>query len=312
MRILVTGATGFIGSHLSSSLDSLGHDIITIERDTVKNAFGSIYITAGVKGDLVNLETVERAISDYEVSCVIHLAAQTDVRIAYKDPLSTFESNIKGTWNVLEACRRQNVGRVIVASSDKSYGWTPPPYKESDPVRASGVYETSKTCADLLAQSYAKTYGMSIAITRCGNFYGPGRLNWETLIPGTIKSIIEGKKPVLRSDGKFRRDFLHVEDGVSAYTALVNSKLDGPFNFGWAKPIEVIEVVNIICKEMKWTGGIDIIPTAKNEIVDQYLDITRAKEELKWAPKIEFEDGIRSTINWYKRFLVHTGAVQCS
>ncbi len=303
-RVLVTGATGYLGKPLVLELMREAEIVVTFQRD---NPLTSFYVPDGakhfsVRGDLRDLQSVERPISQYEVDTVIHLAAQTDVRIAHAEPLSTWESNVRGTWHLMEACRTQKVKRVIVASTDKAYGWTPPPYKESDPLRASGMYETSKSCADLIAQSYAKTYGMSVSITRSGNYYGPGRYNWSTLIPGTIKSIIEKKRPVLRTDGTFRRDFMYIDDGVSAYMALAKSDATGPFNFGTGEPLMVIDVVKKICDMMEWKDGIEIIPTAKGEIVDQYLDTTRARTELGWSPQVPFEEGLHRTIAWYRRY----------
>lgn len=301
MTIFITGYTGFLGQHLMKALEGTQTRTVGLRRDVLGDGCRWNPDVMS-QGDLSCPEKLARILSQYEVDTVVHLAAQTDVRIAYAEPLSTWESNTRGTWNLMEACRTQKVKRVIVASTDKCYGWTEPPYKESDPVRASGQYETSKACADLIAQSYEKTYGMSIAVTRAGNYYGPGRYNWATLIPGTIKSIIEGKRPVLRTDGTFRRDFMHIDDGVSAYMALLNSTATGPFNFGTGDPIMVIDVVKKICEMMDWKDGIEIIPTAKGEIVDQYLDTTRALNELGWSPRVKFEDGLRSTIEWYREW----------
>lgn len=302
MNLAVTGSTGFLGGHLTGALAKAGHGVVCIERDTHARPAGfSASIVA--RGDITNLRFMERVLADYGVECVIHLAAQTAVGTAMQEPISTFKSNIEGTWTVLEACRRQKVKRVIVASTDKSYGWTPPPYKESDAVRATWPYETSKACADLLAQCYEKSYGMNVAVTRCGNFYGPGRLNWSTLIPMTIKNILEGKKPVLRSDGTFRRDFMHIDDAVSAYLALVGSDVTGAFNFGTGEPSRVIDVVNLICELMGWTGGVTIIDDAKSEIVDQYLDCTKAREKLGWTAKIQIREGLERTIPWYVEHL---------
>jgi CDP-glucose 4,6-dehydratase len=299
---MVTGSTGFLGGHLTGALNKAGHGVVGIERDDHVSPVGfSAQITA--RGDVTNLHFMERVLSDYQVECVIHLAAQTAVGTAMAEPVNTFKSNIEGTWTVLEACRRQKVKRVIVAATDKVYGWTPPPYKESDAVRATWPYETSKACADLLAQCYEKSYGMNVAVTRCGNFYGPGRTNWSTLIPGTIKSILEGKKPVLRSDGTFKRDFLFIDDAVSAYLALVASDVTGPFNFGTGEPSRVVDVVNLVCELMGWKDGITIIDEAKKEIVDQYLDCTKARDVLGWTATYNIREGLTRTIPWYVEHL---------
>lgn len=303
MNALVTGASGFLGKPLVMKLMETCELVVTFQRDGQFVTWFGLDGSArqvSVRGDITNIECLERVLSQYEIDTVFHLAAQTDVRIAHAEPLSTWDSNVRGTWNLMEACRTQKVKRIVVASTDKAYGWTPPPYKESDPLRASGIYETSKTCGDLIAQSYSMTYDMSVAITRCGNFYGPGRLNFATLIPGTIKSILEGKRPVLRTDGTFRRDFMHISDGVSAYMALSKYDVRGAFNFGTGEPHMVIDVVNLICELMDWKGGVEIIPTAKGEIVDQYLDTARAVSELGWSPKVKFVDGLRNTIEWYR------------
>jgi len=302
VNICVTGAGGFLGGHLTGALNRAGHGVVSILRDHHAEPVGfSSAITA--RGDITNLRFMERVLSDYGVECVVHLAAQTAVGTAMQEPTSTFKSNIEGTWTVLEACRRQKVRRVIVASTDKSYGWTPPPYKEADPVRATWPYETSKACADLLAQCYEKSYAMSVVVTRCGNFYGPGRTNWTTLIPGTIKSILEGKKPVLRSDGTFKRDFLYIDDAVSAYLAVIGSDVTGPFNFGTGSPSRVIDVVELVCELMGWTDGITIIDDAKKEIVDQYLDCTKARETLGWEATYNIREGLTRTIPWYREHL---------
>lgn len=309
MNALVTGSGGFLGSYLSRALVGKAQKLVLLKRDqTMEINLPWPHPPNGheisiVKGDLSDPSHLERILSQYEINTVFHLAAQTAVGVAAQDPLGTWRSNVEGTWNMLEASRRQKVSRVIVASSDKCYGHTPPPYKEDHPVRASAVYETSKTCADLISQSYEQTFDMNIAITRCGNFYGPGRLNWSTLIPGTIRSIIEGRRPVLRSNGLFRRDFLYIDDGVGAYLKLAESNVRGPFNFGTGRPQRVIDVVNMICEKMGWKDGIQIIETAQNEIVDQYLDTGKARAELNWSPKVSFEDGIAKTIKWYRTFL---------
>lgn len=287
MRILIVGFTSFVASHLTAALKR------RFERKCQD------YEIVGIGRP----DRVEQAIRGADV--VYHLAAQTEVGRAVKDPAETFEGNIGGTWRVLDACRKYAPqARIIVASSDKCYGWTPPPYREEDPVRATAPYETSKACADLIAQTYQKTYGMDIAITRFGNFYGPGRLNWTTLIPGTIKSIFEGKKPVLRTDGTFRRDFLFIEDGVEAYVKLAfHSQAKGAYNFGTGKPNRVIDVVEEICRQMGWKDGITIIEDSKNEIVDQYLDCSKAERDLQWKASHTLEEGLAKTIPWYVAYL---------
>lgn len=308
MNALVTGSGGFLGSYLSRALVGRAEKIVLLKRDQTMEInlpwpdLPNGHEISVIRGDLSDSSHLERILSQYEINTIFHLAAQTAVGVATQDPIGTWRSNVEGTWNLLEAARRQSVSRVIVASSDKCYGHTPPPYKEDHPVRASAVYETSKTCADLIAQCYDKTFDISVAITRCGNFYGPGRLNWTTLIPGTIRSILLGNKPVLRSNGLFRRDFLYIADGVDAYLKLAMSHVRGPFNFGTGQPQRVIDVVNMICEMMKWAGGVEIIEMAQNEIVDQYLDTTKAEKELGWKPQVSFEEGMKTTIDWYRSY----------
>lgn len=309
MNALVTGSGGFLGSYLSRALVGKVEKLVLLKRDQTMEInlpwpnLPNGHEISIVRGDLSDSSHLERILSQYEINTIFHLAAQTAVGVAGQDPLGTWRSNVEGTWNLLEASRRQKVSRVIVASSDKCYGHTPPPYREDNAVRASGIYETSKTCADLVSQSYEQTFDMNIAITRCGNFYGPGRLNWSTLIPGTIRSILRGERPVLRSNGVFRRDFLYIDDGVDAYLKLMESGARGAFNFGTGEPKQVIDVVKTICNMMEWSGGIQIIDQAQHEIVDQYLDTEKARSELNWSPKVSFEDGIAKTIQWYRTFL---------
>jgi CDP-glucose 4,6-dehydratase len=253
---------------------------------------------------------IERVLGEYEVSTVIHLAAQTIVGIANRNPVSTFDSNIRGTWTVLEACRRSPlVTGVVVASSDKAYGDSDElPYSEDHPLLAEHPYDVSKACADIITRSYAVTYGLPAAIARCGNFYGGGDLNWNRIVPGTIRSLLKGEDPVIRSDGTLLRDYLYVEDGVSAYLQLAEAVTADPqlkgeaFNFSVGQPISVLELVDSIAAAV----GVDCEPVIQGnshaEIVDQYLSSERAHEVLGWRSGFSLAKGLELTISWYKRF----------
>jgi len=265
-----------------------------------------------VRGELEDYYTVLRAINEYEIETVFHLGAQTIVGTASRSVLSTFESNIKGTWNVLEACRicSKLVKRVIIASSDKAYGVHDKlPYTEQTPLMGRFPYDVSKSCSDLLGLSYFQTFGLPVGITRCGNLYGGGDLNFSRIIPGTIKSLLQGQTPIIRSDGKFVRDYFYVEDAVEAYMTLTEQmdrgRLHGEaFNFGTETPVTVIAVVKIILKLM---GREDVEPMvlneASNEIREQYLSCNKARENLNWRARYPLETGLEKTIEWYKEHL---------
>jgi CDP-glucose 4,6-dehydratase len=254
---------------------------------------------------------LERALGEYEIDTVIHLAAQTIVGIANRNPVSTFETNIQGTWNLLEACRRSACVRaVVVASSDKAYGDQEAlPYSEDSPLQGRHPYDVSKSCADLLAHTYAQTYGMPVVITRCGNFYGGGDLNWNRIVPGTIRSVLRGERPVIRSDGQYVRDYFYVEDGASAYMLLAeqlycHKELRGlAFNFSNELQITVLDLVNRILQAMGSDLEPDTRDEATNEIRRQYLSAERARTMLHWSPRFTLEEGLERTIAWYKEFL---------
>ena len=314
-RTLVTGASGLLGSWTVQRLLSLGADVVCILRDWVPrselvraNAIEQVNV---VRGDICDQKLVERMLGEYEVDTVFHLAAQTIVGIANRNPVSTFESNIQGTWSLLEACRRSPlVKQIVVASSDKAYGdHETLPYDEEAPFESRHPYDVSKSCADLIARSYAHTFELPVAITRCGNFYGGGDLNWNRLVPGTIRSIIRKQRPIIRSDGNYVRDYLYVEDGVAANLLLAERLERQPelrghaFNFSNESQVTVSELVSKILTAMKSDLQPDIRNETNNEIREQYLSAAKAKKVLGWSPQFDFDSGLVKTIDWYRKFL---------
>jgi CDP-glucose 4,6-dehydratase len=273
-----------------------------------------------VRGDVVDQPLLERALGEYEVETVIHLAAQTIVGIANRNPVSTLESNIRGTWSLLEACRRSpKVKQIVVASSDKAYGDQEKlPYDEQTPLEGRHPYDVSKSCGDLISTMYAKTFDLPVCITRCGNFYGGGDLNWNRIVPGTIRSIIRGQRPIIRSDGLFVRDYFYVEDGAAAYMHLVERLAAQPelrgqaFNFSNEIQVTVIELVRKILDLMKSTLEPDILNQASHEIRHQYLSAEKARRLLGWSPTFTLDGGLAQAIGWYAEFLAHAGAARLS
>ncbi|MBX9690252.1 MAG: GDP-mannose 4,6-dehydratase, partial [Candidatus Obscuribacterales bacterium] len=263
-----------------------------------------------VRGDLCDLEFIERVLAEYEIDTVFNLAAQTIVTIANASPLSTFESNIRGTWVLLEACRRVPfVKQIVTASSDKAYGEQKVlPYMENMALEGKHPYDVSKSCADLIAHSFAHSYGLPVAITRCGNFYGGGDLNWNRIVPGTIRSVLRNSAPVIRSDGKFLRDYIYVEDGADACILLAeklaaNKELAGEaFNFSTESPLTVLALVEAILKQMNSKLAPQIMSQASNEIRDQYLCSQKARELLGWKPQYSLEEALSKTIGWYDEY----------
>jgi CDP-glucose 4,6-dehydratase len=312
--VFVTGATGLVGGWLVRHLIDAGADVVALVRDWVPRSelvgSGLLEQVRVVRGDVRDQETLERALGEYEIATVIHLAAQTTVGVANRNPVSTLDTNIRGTWALLEACRRSpTVQQVVTASSDKAYGDQEVlPYTEDAPVLGRHPYDVSKSCADLLAQMYAKTYRLPVCVTRCGNFYGGGDLNWNRLVPGTIRSIIRGERPVIRSDGQFTRDYLYVEDGARAYVLLAERLAANPalagevFNFSYEQRLTVLELVQRILGAMESGLAPDIRNEASNEIRHQYLDATKARRVLGWSPAFDVDSGLRATIDWYRRY----------
>lgn len=310
----VTGATGLVGGWLVMRLIEAGADVVCLVRDWVPQSelsrARSIEQVKVVRGDVGDQPLLERALGEYEIDTVIHLAAQTIVGIANRNPVSTFESNVAGTWTLLEACRRSPlVKQVVVASSDKAYGdHQQLPYSEESALQGRHPYDVSKSCADLITQSYAVTYGLPVAITRCGNFYGGGDLNWNRLVPGTIRSVLRGERPIIRSDGQYVRDYFYAEDGAAANMLLAEALFEKPdvrgqaFNFSNEAQITVAELVDHLLALMDSSLKPEIRNEATNEIRHQYLNASRAREVLQWKPLFTLDDGLRRTIDWYKTF----------
>ena len=313
-KVLITGASGIVGSWLTKRLLELGAEVTIYLRDFVPRSYlidsGALNRVNAVNGKLEDYFNVERTLNEYEIDTVFHLGAQTIVETANRSPLGTFESNIKGTWTILEACRNSKlVTNTIVASSDKAYGEQKQlPYTEDMPLIGKHPYDVSKSCSDLIAQSYHDTYNMPIAIARCGNVFGGGDLNFNRIVPGTIKSFLENKSPIIRSDGMYKRDYFYVKDAAESYITLAeNASRKGvkgnSFNFGNEKPLAVLDIVGKIAKIMsKQSIKPKILNIAKNEIKNQYLSCVKAKKQLNWKPKYTIDKGLRETIDWYKNF----------
>jgi CDP-glucose 4,6-dehydratase len=312
--VLVTGASGLVGSWLVKQLLDNHAELICLMRDWVPQSelvrSGLMARVRVVRGDVRDLPLLERTLGEYEINTVIHLAAQTIVTIANRNPLSTFETNIQGTWSILEACRRSpEVKQIIVASSDKAYGDHPNlPYDENTPLQGSYPYDVSKSCADLIAHSYAVSYNMPVCITRCGNYFGGGDLNWNRIIPGTVRSILRGERPKIRSDGNFIRDYFYVEDGAVAYMLLAQKLAENPelagqaFNFSYESKDSVLTIVKCILELM----GSNLIPQiqnqARNEIRAQFLSSQKARRLLTWNPLYDLQSGLIKTIEWYRAY----------
>jgi len=312
--VLVTGATGMVGSNLCRRLRDEGARVVGLIADDDPTSelarSGTLSEMVVMSGRLERYDDVERAINNTEVDTVIHLGAQPIVGAAARAPRHTFETNVQGTWNVLDACRLigSRVQRVVVASSDKAYGTqTVLPYVEDMPLAGVQPYEVSKSCTDLIALSYAKTYGLPVAVARCGNIYGPGDLNWNRIVPGTMRSLIRGEQPVIRSDGSLIRDYLHVDDVTDAYLTLAdraNEFAGEAFNFSDESPMSVLEIYAAICDA---AGMADTEPSilgeASDEIPAQYLNASKAREGLGWVSTMSLGDGLAQTFAWYQSFL---------
>lgn len=314
-RVFITGCTGFLGSWLAASLVAEGADVIGLVRDHVPRAQlfrnGTVGQMTLVNGELADYALLERTLAEYEIDTVFHLAAQTIVGIANRSPLSTFETNIRGTWLLLEAARRNpTVHSVVVASSEKAYGQPLYlPFQEEHPLQGRHPYDVSKSAVDLIAQSYAHTYQLPVAITRFSNLYGGGDLNWNRLLPGTIRSVLRGQPPVIRSDGSFKRDYVYVEDAVRAYLILAERVREAgicgqAFNFGLGEPVTALNVVKTIIRVSEFPELQPVIlDEVRNEIRDEYLQAEKAQELLGWCPEHDLESGLTRTMAWYRDFL---------
>ena len=311
---LVTGATGLVGGWMVKALLRAGADVVCVVRDWVPQCelvrSRDIEKVKVVRGDICDQAFLERSLGEFEIDTVFHLAAQTIVGTANRNPVSTFESNIQGTWALLEAARRSpSVKQIVLASSDKAYGDQPNlPYSEDAPLEGRHPYDVSKSCADLIAQAYAKTYQSPVAITRCGNFYGGGDLNWSRIVPGTIRSLVSGQRPVIRSDGSLIRDYFFVEDGTAAYMLLAEKLAADPslrghaFNFSNELQVTVLQLVKALTGVMASNLEPDIRNEAANEIQHQYLSAAKARTMLGWEPLFTLEQGLVKTAEWYKEF----------
>ena len=317
---LVTGATGLVGGWVVRRLLRQQADVVCLVRDWVPECdvirTGLLAQVKTVRGDVRDQALLERALGEYEIDTVIHLAAQTLVPVANRNPVATFETNVAGTWALLEACRRSpKVGQIVLASSDKAYGDADRlPYDETTPLCGRHPYDVSKSCADLIAQRYAATFGTPVAITRCGNFYGPGDLNWNRIVPGTLRSIVRGERPVIRSDGQSVRDYFFVEDGAAAYLLLAERLAADPilrgeaFNFSNEARVTVLELVR---KLLDLTGSRlepDVRNEASHEIRHQSLSADKARRGLGWRPLFTLDEGLRKTVPWYTEFLARRAA----
>ncbi len=311
----ITGATGLVGGWLVRRLIEQGADVVCLVRDWVPQSelvsSRMIEKVRVVRGDVRDGKELERILGEYEIDTVIHLAAQTIVGIANRNPISTFETNIAGTWSLLEACRRSpKVKSVVCASSDKAYGSADVlPYGEDTPLQGKHPYDVSKSCSDLITNTYGVSYGLPVVTTRCGNFYGGGDLNWNRIVPGTIRSILRGERPTIRSDGEFVRDYFYVEDGAHVYTLLAEKmhadpKLAGEaFNFSNEQQITVNQLVAKILELM----GSKLEPLVKNEASNeirlQYLSAAKAKKAFGWKPLYTLDESLKKTIDWYRSHL---------
>jgi CDP-glucose 4,6-dehydratase len=322
-RVFVTGATGIVGSWLVKRLLKEGAYVVCLVRDWDPQSelirSGDVHRTNVVNGALEEYDALERAINDHEIDTVFHLGAQPIVSTALRNPLPTFEANIRGSYNLLEACRvhRALVQRVVVASSDKAYGDGPSlPYTEDMPVNGRHPYDVSKSCTDLLALSYGHTYELPVTVARCGNIYGGGDLNWSRIVPGTIRSLYHGERPIIRSNGLFTRDYIYVQDVVDAYLSLAERCTeDGvraeAFNFSPETRVSVLEITKVLQRLMRREDLAPVIlDQARAEIRDQYLDASKAKRVLGWTARHKLEAGLAETIHWYERFLEASAAVR--
>lgn len=312
--VFVTGGTGLLGPWLIQDLLQCNARVVVLIRDTVPDSLFFTHAldkrTIVVSGDLLQPELLARILNEFDVDTVFHLGAQAIVGYANRSPISTFRSNIEGTWNLLEACRNSPwVKRIVVASSDKAYGSHEQlPYYEDAPLQGRYPYDVSKSCADLIAQSYFHTFKLPVCITRCGNFFGGGDLHFNRIIPGTIRSILNNENPVIRSDGKFVRDYIYVKDVVDAYLTLaeqmIEKNLSGQsFNFSTDEPYTVIQIVTAVLELMQKNNLQPVVQNnTSNEIPAQHLSSHKARSLLNWKPSYGVKKGLEETILWYQNY----------
>jgi CDP-glucose 4,6-dehydratase len=317
-RVFVTGCTGLVGAWTVRTLMERGAHVVGLVRDGVP---GSELARSGlqeqidvVRGCVEDQPLLERILGEFEIQTVLHLAAQTIVGIANRGPLSTFETNIKGTWCLLEAARRcGKPPQMIVASSDKAYGeQSALPYTEDAPLQGRHPYDASKSCADILTLTYNHTYRLPVCVTRCGNFFGGGDLNWNRIVPGTIRSVLRGQRPVIRSDGSFVRDYFYVKDGAEAYLHLAECMARQPevvgqaFNFSNEIQVTVLDLAERILRLMEARAELDVRGEASNEIKHQYLSAAKARRMLGWRPRYILDEALAETIDWYRGYFAET------
>ena len=316
-KVFITGFNGFIGSWLTYELWKQGAEVTGLLRDQIPNSMIKLMKLEKkiniVKGDVTDFDILRRSFTEYDIDTVFHLAAQPLVTVAYKDPVSTFKVNIEGTWNILEVSRLIGIKRLIIASSDKAYGThNRLPYDETFALKGQFPYDVSKSCADLIAQTYFNTYGLPICITRNANIYGGGDLNFNRIIPETIKCILSNKNPIIRSNGKFIREFFFVKDAVKSYLLVAENLhrkdiIGRAFNFGSSEQIKIIDLVNKIIELSGKTRLKPIIlDEVTKEITDQYLSCKLADSLLNWKPDYTLEEGLKETYNWYKEYFNKT------
>jgi CDP-glucose 4,6-dehydratase len=313
--VLVTGATGLVGGWLVPALAQRGATVVALVRDQSPRCqlvrSGSIKDIAVVYGSLEDFGLLRRTMAEYSIQTVFHLAAQTLVNVAHKDPVGTLETNVRGTWNLLEAARQCDVAQMVTASSDKAYGVPENlPYLETHPLQGTYPYDVSKSCVDLISRMYATTYGVPVVVTRFANLFGGGDLNFSRSIPGVIQATLRGERFVIRSDGKFVRDFLYVEDAVEVYLFLAEQLAADPslagesFNFSLGMRLTVLELAHRV---LDMLGRGDLEPTIQNtarmEIREQYLSTEKARQRLNWSPRYSLDEGLKRTIDWYREFL---------
>ncbi len=312
----VTGATGFVGAHIARMLVEQGARVVCLQRDAVRanslDLFDLRRRATVINGSVEDFALMERVINEYEIEAVFHLAAQAIVGAANRSPLSTFEANIRGTYSLLEACRRvETIRRVVVASSDKAYGSHEDlPYSEDYPLLGLFPYDASKACTDIIARSYAHTYRTPVVVSRFANIYGPGDMNMSRVIPGTIVAALRDEAPIIRSDGTPIREFIYVDDVARGYLLLaerIDEVIGEAFNFGAGEAVQVLDLVNRIIRLAGKEGQVEprvmLQRKIEREIDAQFLSAEKAEARLGWRAEIDLDEGLKRTIEWYRAHL---------